>query len=88
MNLQFTAAAWEDYCYWQTADPHLTERINLLLIDARRDPFRGRGKPEPLRGEFAGWWSRRISREHRLIYRCVGKGSEQRLEIIQCRDHY
>ena len=88
MKLQFTSAAWDDYCHWQTTDPAVITRINALLANARRDPFRGIGKPEPLRGELSGWWSRRINREHRLIYRCVGRGEEQSLEVIQCRDHY
>ena len=88
MKLQFTSTAWDDYCRWQEVDPAMLARINTLLIDMRRDPFRGIGKPEPLRGELSGWWSRRISREHRLIYRCAGKGADQSLEITQCRDHY
>ena len=88
MNLQFTAAGWEDYRHWQQQDRAIVERINALLADTMRNPFRGIGKPEPLRGNFSGWWSRRITAEHRLIYRCSGTGSDQRIEVAQCRDHY
>lgn len=66
----------------------MLKRILDLLEDCRRSPFRGIGKPEPLREKWSGWWSRRIDSEHRLVYRCVGKGAEQRLEIAQCRFHY
>jgi toxin YoeB len=88
VNLQFTAAAWEDYRYWQKQDRAMVERINSLLTDTMRDPFRGIGKPEPLRGDFSGWWSRRITTEHRLVYRCKGTGDDRRIEVAQCRDHY
>ncbi len=88
MNLQFTAAGWEDYRYWLANDRAMTERINALLSDTMRSPFRGIGKPEPLRGELSGWWSRRIGAEHRLVYRCKGTGIDQRIEVAQCRDHY
>ena len=88
MKLQFTAAGWEDYRYWQKQGRAATERINALLSDMMRDPFRGIGKPEPLRGEFSGWWSRRITAEHRLVYRCKGTGAEQKIEVAQCRDHF
>ncbi|MBU6166421.1 MAG: Txe/YoeB family addiction module toxin [Alphaproteobacteria bacterium] len=88
MNLQFTAAAWDDYRHWQAHDKDMIARINALLSDTMRDPFRGIGKPEPLRGELSGWWSRRITSEHRLVYRCVGTGKDQRIEVAQCRDHY
>jgi len=63
-------------------------RINALLEDALRRPFTGLGKPEPLKGQLSGWWSRRISKEHRLVYRCTGKAGDQRLEVVQCRYHY
>ncbi|GGE16300.1 addiction module protein [Polymorphobacter glacialis] len=88
MNLQFTAAAWEDYEHWQQQDRAMTARITTLLSDIMRDPFRGIGKPEPLKGELSGWWSRRITSEHRLVYRCKGTGADQRIEVVQCRDHY
>jgi len=64
-------------------------RINLLIEDARRNLFKGLGKPEPLKGDLSDWWSRRISGEHRLVYRIVGKaGADQRIEIAMCRQHY
>jgi toxin YoeB len=79
---------WRDYLFWQASDPKMVVRINALLEDMRRSPFRGIGKPEPLGENWAGWWSRRIDNEHRLVYRVIGKGDEQRLEIAQCRYHY
>lgn len=88
MKLLFTAAAWDDYCHWQAQDRAMVARINALLADMRRGPFVGIGKPEPLRGELRGWWSRRINGEHRIVYRCVGTGDEQRIEVVQCRFHY
>lgn len=88
MRLIWDDDAWDQYLYWQTADPKLMLRINELLKDARRSPFRGIGKPEPLREEWTGWWSRRITDEHRLIYRVNGKGDDQFIEIAQCRYHY
>lgn len=88
MNLLFTPLAWEEYLLWQANDPDGLARLNALIADARRDPFRGLGKPEPLRENLSGWWSRRITREHRLVYRCIGIGEQKRLEIAQCHGHY
>jgi toxin YoeB len=88
MKLLWTELARDDYLYWQGNDRDIVERINTLIKDARRSPFKGIGKPEPLKGEFAGWWSRRITGEHRLVYRVAGKTSAQQLEIAQCRYHY
>lgn len=88
MKLLWFARAWEDYIFWQANDPGIFSKLNALIDDSRRHPFSGLGKPEPLRSELAGWWSRRISAEHRLVYRAVGKGADQRLEIIACRYHY
>lgn len=88
MRLVFLPRGWEDYLQWQAEDPKMLSRINDLLRDTLRSPFRGIGKPEPLRQNWAGWWSRRIDDEHRLVYRVTGKGEEQRLEIAQCRYHY
>jgi toxin YoeB len=88
VKISFTPGGWDDYLYWQHADPKLLARINALLQDMARSPFRGIGKPEPLRENWAGWWSRRIDGEHRLVYRVSGSGDEQRLEIAQCRHHY
>jgi len=88
VKLLFTAAAWEDYLYWQSNDADVLAKVNALLENTRRQPFTGLGKPEPLKGALAGFWSRRITGEHRLVYRVTGLGDEQRLEIIQCRYHY
>jgi toxin YoeB len=86
MRLLWSDEAWEDYVYWQQNDPKVLEAINDLIRDIRRDPFKGLGKPEPLKHSLAGWWSRRITREHRLVYRVSGRNAEL-LEIIQCRYH-
>lgn len=88
MKLLWSEAAWEDYLSWQRVDPDTLHRINTLLQDIRRNPFKGLGKPEPLRGDLSGWWSRRISGDHRIVYRARGAGDEQRLEIVACRYHY
>ena len=88
MRLTFTREAFEHYLYWQQNDEKLAARINDLLTDAMRHPFTGIGKPEPLRNEYAGWWSRRINQEHRLVYRVTGTGEAQTLEIAACRFHY
>lgn len=88
MKLVFSSRAWEDYLYWQGDDQRGLERVNALIKECLRDPFRGTGKPEPLGGNLSGWWSRRINREHRLVYRATGKDDAQSLEIAQCRYHY
>lgn len=88
MNVVFLPKAWEQYLYWAANDPKTLPRLNALIQDSRRSPFRGIGKPEPLRDSLAGWWSRRIDGEHRLVYRVAGKGEDQVLEIAQCRYHY
>jgi len=88
VKLVFWPTAWEDYLYWQAEDPKLLARLNDLIKECRRDPFRGTGKPEPLAGNLSGWWSRRINSEHRLVYRVSGKGDSQAPEIAQCRYHY
>ncbi len=84
MKLVFHERAWEDYLYWQETDRALLARLNTLIKECCRTPFAGIGKPEPLRGALAGWWSRRITKEHRLVYR-PNDGS---LLIAQCRHHY
>jgi toxin YoeB len=88
VKLLWASDAWDDYVHWQQSDPAMLARINLLLADLRRQPFKGLGKPEPLKGNLAGWWSRRITGEHRLDYRVAGTGEAQRVEIVQCRYHY
>lgn len=88
MKVVFWATGWEDYLYWQENDTKTLEKLNTLLEECRRHPFKGTGKPEPLGGNLAGWWSRRINSEHRLVYRVAGKGDLQVLELAQCRYHY
>ena len=84
MKLIFLSPAWEDYLYWQQVDKKMLKRINELIRQCQRTPFEGTGKPEPLRGNLSGWWSRRINQEHRLVYRFEEEG----LYILQCRKHY
>jgi toxin YoeB len=84
MRLIFSESAWDDYISWQKQDRKTLERINGLIKECLRTPFTGRGKPEPLRGELSGWWSRRIDLENRLVYRVEGEA----LWIAQCRYHY
>lgn len=88
MKLVFSDNAWEDYLYWQEADEKILSRINELIKESQRTPFKGTGKPEPLKGSLKGWWSRRITKEDRLVYRVSGKDDDQQLEIVQCRFHY
>jgi len=88
MNLLWSVEGWEDYLYWQETDRRTVCRINALIADIRRGRFTGIGKPEPLQGNLSGWWARRITGEHRLVYRIVGTGKAQRIEIIMCRFHY
>ncbi len=88
MKLTFWSTTWEDYLHWQGDDRRGLARVNALLKECQRDTFRGTGKPEPLGGNLTGWWSRRINREHRLVYRVSGSGDAQTLEIAQCRYHY
>lgn len=88
MNILFTRQAWTDYLGWQDSDRGVVDRINRLIAEIQRSPFTGLGKPEPLRRNMAGWWSRRLTGEHRLVYRVTGQGDAQRLEIMSCRFHY
>jgi toxin YoeB len=87
VKLVFADQAWQDYLHWQTTDTNILERLNGLIRECQRTPFRGIGKPEPLKGDLKGW-SRRITLEDRLVYRVAGAGNDQRLEIVQCRFHY
>ena len=94
MITAWTEDAWQDYLE-QNEDETILEAINALIKDIKRDPFKGLGKPEPLRyalqgckHALQGWWSRRITREHRLVYRVTGKGQTQQLDIVQCKYHY
>jgi toxin YoeB len=84
MRLVFTPNGWTDYKHWQSADRATLRRINRLIDDVLRDPFDGIGKPEPLRHAFAGYWSRRISEEHRLVYLVDGDD----VIVLQARYHY
>ena len=84
MRLLFSERAWDDYLHWQAQDEKIHERLNTLIRETSRTPFTGIGKPEPLRGDLSGWWSRRIAQEHRLVYRA----QEGVLQIVQCRYHY
>lgn len=88
MRLVFSQEAWSDYLFCQAGDPSIVRRVNELIRDAMRSPFAGIGKPEPLLGNLKGWWSRRITGEHRPVYRVAGAGNEQALEIASCRFHY
>ena len=84
INIAFTNKAWEEYCYWQSPDKKTLKRINTILADIQRDNFVGIGKPEPLKNNFAGFWSRRIDDSNRLIYRI----NNNQIEILQCKGHY
>ena len=84
MKIVFTELSWEDDLYWQKIDKHKIKRINELVKDISRNPFGGIGKPEALKFNYAGFWSRRIDEEHRLIYRIV----DDEIQIAKCRFHY
>jgi toxin YoeB len=80
----FDDDAWEDYLYWQRTDPKVLKRINALIKEIQRNPYEGVGKPEPLKYNFAGYWSRRVNDEHRLVYQVT----EDAVLIAQLRYHY
>jgi len=84
VNLVFSDDAWEEYLYWQETDPQTLKRIHQLIKDIMRDPYRGIGKPEPLKHALQGYWSRRITAEHRLVYRVSGDD----VRLAQLRHHY
>jgi toxin YoeB len=84
MQIKFATTAWEDYLYWQSTDRVMLKRINQLIKDSARHPFTGLGKPEPLKHQLSGFWSRRIDSQHRLVYTVEGDVNM----IAQCRDHY
>jgi toxin YoeB len=83
----WTERAWEDYLHWHKTDQKVLEKINTLIKDIEGSPFKGLGKPEALKHALAGWWSRRITDKHRLVYRVSGKAAQQVLEIAQRRYH-
>ena len=89
MNIEFTSHAWEDFSYWIENDQDIVSKIKELIKAIRQEPFKGIGKPEPLKFALKGFWSRRITGEHRLVYSISGtKGVDQQCTIIQCRFHY
>lgn len=89
MNIQFTSNAWEDFNYWLDTDSQVSDRIRELIDEIKQNPFKGTGKPEPLKHDLKGFWSRRITGEHRMVYCVHGKkGEDQNCFIIQCRFHY
>lgn len=88
MNVRFSSRSWAEYHEMMAHDAKLFEKLNGLIEECRRHPFKGTGKPEPLGGNLSGWWSRRTNQEHRLVYRVVGSGEEQTLQVAQCRYHY
>ena len=89
MDISFTSNGWEDLEYWIDNDSETVTRIKDLIKSIRQDPFRGLGKPEPLRYDLKGYWSRRITSEHRIVYKVSGtKGVDQKCVILQCRFHY
>ena len=88
MRVSFARKGWADYQHWNATDAKVFGKVNALIEDIRRSPFNGLGKPEPLRGDRTGYWSRRISDEHRLVYRVSGTNESQSVEILQCRFHY
>ena len=84
MILSWAEKAWDDYLYWQATDKKRLKRINALIKDIKRQPFDGLGNPEPLRPNWTGYWSRRIDREHRLVYKVTANN----IIIVQCSYHY
>ena len=83
-ELVFLDDGWEDYLFWQVADKRILKKINKIITEIKRAPFEGIGKPEPLRFELSGLWSRRITSEHRIIY----KVESDKIIIVQCKNHY
>jgi len=84
MIVSWAEKAWEDYLYWQQTDRKTLKRVNTIIKDVARNPFDGLGDPEPLKHNWTGYWSRRIDREHRLVYKVI----EGNIIIAQCRYHY
>ncbi|MEO6935146.1 MAG: Txe/YoeB family addiction module toxin [Collimonas sp.] len=82
--VSWTDKGWEDYLSWQKDDPKVVDRINTLIEECRRDPFKGTGKPEPLKGDLSGFWSRRITKEDRLVY----LPEDKTIYVVACRYHY
>ena len=85
MKINFTETGWKDYAYWGSQDKKTVKQINKLIADIERNGYDGIGKPEPLRGDFSGWWSRHIDEKNRLVYRLI---DDEAVEISQCKGHY
>ncbi len=89
MNIEFTTNGWKDFEYWLANDIDNAQKIKEIIKSIIQEPFKGIGKPEPLKYDLKGFWSRRITGEHRLVYKITGvKGVDQKCTIIQCRFHY
>ena len=88
VKIAWEADGWKEYLHWQQQDPKILARINDLIKDTLRHPFEGLGKPEPLKNQLKNHWSRRITQEHRLVYRVEGEGDSRMIIILQCRFHY
>ncbi|NOQ75177.1 MAG: Txe/YoeB family addiction module toxin [Crocinitomix sp.] len=89
MIIEFSKNAWEDFEYWIDNDTDVCTKIKVFIKEIQRTPFKGTGKPEPLKNDLKGYWSRRITKEHRLVYKISGKkGVDQKYSIVQCRFHY
>lgn len=84
MKLLWEERAWEEYCYWQTLDKKILKKINAIIKDIQRSPYEGLGKPEPLKGNLSGWWSRRINECDRLVYR----EKDGAILLASCKGHY
>ena len=84
MRLLWHESGWEDYVWWQSQDRKTLKRINTLIKDMQRSPYEGIGKPEPLKGNWSGWWSRRIDDTNRIVYKVI----DNALVIVECRTHY
>ena len=88
MNMTFTTSGWATLSYWIETDVDIARKIFKLIESIKQNPFKGLGKPEPLKFGLKGYWSRRITGEHRLIYKVTGKGPDQKCLVISCRYHY
>ena len=84
MRKMWTDRAWDDYLYWQTQDKKTLRKLNQIIADIERNGYSGIGKPEPLRGDLTGWWSRHIDEKNRIVYRMI----DDHVEISQCKGHY
>lgn len=88
MTIQFTQNAWEEFSFWLDTDADIADKIRQLIKEIKQNPFKGTGKPEALKHELQGFWSRRITQEHRLVYKVSGAKENQTCIIIQCKFHY